>query len=624
MPNPYNNILDDDNRSKLEVLNNPHVIELVERFVSLCKPSKVTVVTDEPSDIAYVRQLAMDSREEAKLKMDGHTIHYDGFYDQARDKGNTRVLLPPEMIMSKGINTIDREDGLKEVFGIMNGSMRGKECLVRFFCLGPTNSRFSIRALQLTDSSYVAHSEDLLYRSGYEEFKRLEGSPDFFTFVHSAGELDERNCTVNVDDRRIYVDVIDGKVYSVNNQYAGNSIGLKKLALRLAIYKANHEDWLTEHMLVMGIHPPGKDRVSYFTGAYPSACGKTSTAMIPGQSIVGDDIAYLRIDEEGNCRAVNIESGVFGIIRDVNPVDDPVIYDVLKTPREMIFSNVLIHEDKPYWLGMGIDEDSYPEDGINYSGKWWKGKKDENGEEIPMAHPNARYTIRLSELENLDPHWDDKDGLVIRGIFYGGRDSDTNVPICESLDWAQGVYMGATIESETTSATLGARGVRNHNVMAVMDFMVVPLGLYLSNHIRFGRSLKMPPRVFATNYFLKHQGKYTNEKVDKKVWVIWAEGRTHEEYDAIRTPVGHIPKYEDLKGLFRQVFDREYSEEDYDLQFSIRVDNYLEKTARIEEIFRNEPDMPPEFWEVHNRVRDELGAIKAETGKSVLKPSEFL
>jgi phosphoenolpyruvate carboxykinase (GTP) len=624
MPNPYNNILDDDNRSKLEVLNNPHVIELVERFVSLCKPSKVTVVTDEPSDIAYVRQLAMDSREEAKLKMDGHTIHYDGFYDQARDKGNTRVLLPPEMIMSKGINTIDREDGLKEVFGIMNGSMRGKECLVRFFCLGPTNSRFSIRALQLTDSSYVAHSEDLLYRSGYEEFKRLEGSPDFFTFVHSAGELDERNCTVNVDDRRIYVDVIDGKVYSVNNQYAGNSIGLKKLALRLAIYKANHEDWLTEHMLVMGIHPPGKDRVSYFTGAYPSACGKTSTAMIPGQSIVGDDIAYLRIDEDGNCRAVNIESGVFGIIRDVNPVDDPVIYDVLKTPREMIFSNVLIHEDKPYWLGMGIDEDSYPEDGINYSGKWWKGKKDENGEEIPMAHPNARYTIRLSELENLDPHWDDKDGLVIRGIFYGGRDSDTNVPICESLDWAQGVYMGATIESETTSATLGARGVRNHNVMAVMDFMVVPLGLYLSNHIRFGRSLKMPPRVFATNYFLKHQGKYTNEKVDKKVWVIWAEGRTHGEYDAIRTPVGHIPKYEDLKGLFRQVFDREYSEEDYDLQFSIRVDNYLEKTARIEEIFRNEPDMPPKFWEVHNRVRDELGAIKAETGKSVLKPSEFL
>jgi phosphoenolpyruvate carboxykinase (GTP) len=624
MPNPYNNILDDDNRSKLEVLNNPHVIELVERFVSLCKPSKVTVVTDEPSDIAYVRQLAMDSREEAKLKMDGHTIHYDGFYDQARDKGNTRVLLPPEMIMSKGINTIDREDGLKEVFGIMNGSMRGKECLVRFFCLGPTNSRFSIRALQLTDSSYVAHSEDLLYRSGYEEFKRLEGSPDFFTFVHSAGELDERNCTVNVDDRRIYVDVIDGKVYSVNNQYAGNSIGLKKLALRLAIYKANHEDWLTEHMLVMGIHPPGKDRVSYFTGAYPSACGKTSTAMIPGQSIVGDDIAYLRIDEDGNCRAVNIESGVFGIIRDVNPVDDPVIYDVLKTPREMIFSNVLIHEDKPYWLGMGIDEDSYPEDGINYSGKWWKGKKDENGEEIPMAHPNARYTIRLSELENLDPHWDDKDGLVIRGIFYGGRDSDTNVPICESLDWAQGVYMGATIESETTSATLGARGVRNHNVMAVMDFMVVPLGLYLSNHIRFGRSLKMPPRVFATNYFLKHQGKYTNEKVDKKVWVIWAEGRTHGEYDAIRTPVGHIPKYEDLKGLFRQVFDREYSEEDYDLQFSIRVDNYLEKTARIEEIFRNEPDMPPKFWEVHNRVRDELEAIKTETGKSVLKPSQFL
>lgn len=622
MPDSSEAILGEENIGKLKALNNPHVIELVKRYVELCKPAKVSVITDDPEDIAYIRQLAIDAREEVPLRMEGHTIHYDGYYDQARDKRNTRVLLPQGMKLSRGINSVEREAGLKEVLGFLDGAMRGKECLVRFFCLGPTNSRFSICALQLTDSSYVAHSEDLLYRTGYEQFKRLGGSDDFFTFVHSAGEVDERNCTKNVDKRRIYIDVIDKKVYSVNNQYAGNSLGLKKLALRLAVYKANQEDWLSEHMLIMRVHPPGKDRVTYFTGAFPSACGKTSTAMIPGQSIVGDDIAYIKTDGEGNARAVNIESGVFGIIRDVNPVDDPLIYDALTTPRELIFSNVLVVDGAPYWLSMGRDD--VPEKGMNHSGDWWKGKKDREGNEIPLAHSNARYTMRLSELENVDPRYNDPEGVVVRGVFYGGRDSDTNVPICEALSWEHGVYMGATLESETTYATIGERGVRKSSPMAIMDFMVVPLGLYLSNHIKFGGKLRNCPRVFSTNYFLKHKGRYTNEKVDKKVWLLWAEGRVHGEFDAIRTPVGYLPKHEDLRTLFRQTFDKDYAEGDYNLQFALRLDRLLEKIARMEEIYSPEPNMPGEFWKILNQQRADLMALKAETGKSVVPPSFFL
>jgi len=615
-------VLDGENLAKLEALRNPHVVEIVESFVKLCKPAKVSVITDDPKEIAYVRQLALDAGEERKLKMEGHTIHYDGYYDQARDKEHTAVLLPAGQRLSRGINSIERGAGLKEVLGLLDGSMRGKECLVRFFCLGPTNSRFSISALQLTDSSYVAHSEDLLYRTGYEQFKKLNGSDDFFTFLHSAGELDERNCTRNVDKRRIYIDVIDGKVYSVNNQYAGNSLGLKKLALRLAIYKANHEDWLTEHMLIMGVRPEGKGRVTYFTGAYPSACGKTSTAMIPGQTIVGDDIAYIRMDEEGNARAVNIESGVFGIIKDVNPVDDPLIYGALTTPRELIFSNVLVADGVPYWLGMGRED--VPKRGVNHSGVWWEGKRDREGNIIPLAHPNARYTMRISELENADPRVNDPEGVVVRGIFYGGRDSDTNVPIWEALSWEHGVYIGATIESETTSATLGKTGVRKSSPMAIMDFMVVPLGTYLTNHIKFGRRLRNCPRVFGTNYFLKHEGRYTNEKVDKKVWVLWAEGRIHGEYDAIRTPIGYLPKHGDLETLFKQVFNRDYAEADYNLQFSLRLDKLLEKIDRMREIYRDEPGMPREFWNVLNQQRADIEAVKAETGKPVVPPSFFL
>jgi len=618
---PTSGVLDSEALAKLEALHNSHVMDQVKEFASLCKPDRVTVITDDPEEIAYVRRLALEKGEESRLKTEGHTIHYDGFHDQARDKEHTAVLLPEGQTLSRGINSVERETGLKEVLSLLDGAMRGKEMLVRFFSLGPTDSRFSLCAIQITDSAYVTHSEDLLYRSGYEQFKRLGGSPDFFTFVHSAGELDERNCTINVDKRRIYVDIIDGKVYSVNNQYAGNSLGLKKLALRLGIYRANHEDWLTEHMLVMGVHPPDKDRVTYFTGAYPSACGKTSTAMIPGQSIVGDDIAYIRSDGEGNARAVNIESGIFGIIKDVNPVDDPLIYEALITPRELIFSNVLVADDVPYWQGMGDTE--IPKKGVNFSGEWWEGKTDGDGKAIPFAHSNARYTMRISELENADPMVHDPDGVVVQGIFYGGRDSDTNVPVCEALSWEHGVYIGATIESETTSATLGREGVRNWNPMANLDFIVVPLGTYLRNHVEFGRRLSNCPRVFATNYFLKHEDKYTNEILDKKVWVLWAEGRVHGEYDAIETPIGYLPRYGDLATLFTRVFDREYTEEDYELQFSLRIDKYLGKIARMEEIFRTEPDLPEEFWRVLSQQKSGLEALKKKTGRSVLPQSYF-
>jgi phosphoenolpyruvate carboxykinase (GTP) len=612
--------MDRENLEKIKALKNEFVEEQIERFLDLCKPAKVTVVTDVQEDIDYIRKLAITNKEEHKLAMEGHTVHWDGYMDQARDKENTKVLITSEMKMSKAINTIDRKTGLDEVLGFLNGSMDGKECIIRFFALGPLESRFTLCALQLTDSSYVAHSEDILYRKGYEQFKKLGGSRDFFTFIHSAGKLDERKTTIDVDKRRIYIDLLDNKVYTVNNQYAGNSLGLKKLALRLAVYKANNEDWLAEHMLIMGVHPTGKDRVTYFTGAYPSACGKTSTAMIPGQSIVGDDIAYLKIDKEGNCRAVNIEQGIFGIITDVNPVDDPVIYEALTTPRELIFSNVLVADRKTYWLNMGMDE--YPDKGLNHIGQWYRGMKDAHGNEVGIAHKNARYTIRIRELANANPYYNDPEGLIIDGVLYGGRDSDTNVPICQALDWVHGVYMGATIESETTAATLGKAGVRSSSPMAIMDFMVVPFGKYLNNHIRFGARLERVPQVFSTNYFLKHKGKYTNEKVDKKVWLLWAEGRIHNEYDAIETPLGYIPHYNDLKALFKEVFKKDYIEQDYNQQFSIRVTKYLEKLDRMEKLYKNEEEIPKSFWGVHDKIKNKLEKLK-ETG-AILPPSYFI
>lgn len=620
-------VIDQPNLEKLNALNNKYVLGIVKEFINLCKPSRVTVITDTKKDIDYVRRRAIEVKEEENLTLEGHTIHYDGFltmsnHDQARDKANTQILVSKK---EKGsypwINTMEREKGLNEILEIMDGCMEGHECVIRFFCLGPKNSKFSILALQLTDSFYVAHSEDLLYRAGYEEFKRLNGS-NFFYFIHSSGELiGDPPVTKNLENRRIYVDLQETRVLSVNNQYAGNSLGLKKLALRLAIYKANNEDWLAEHYFIMGVVPKGKKRVSYFCGAFPSACGKTSTAMLPGQTIVGDDIAYLRVWEDGYAHATNIERGIFGIIKDVNAEDDPVIFDALTTPRETIFSNVLIANGTPYWIGDGRD---IPDSGLNYSGKWNIGKKDEDGKEIPHAHPNARYTIRIEELNNADPNLHNPDGVPIHGIFYGGRDSDTMPPVLESLNWEHGIFLGASIESETTSATLGVEGVRTQQPMANLDFLVVPLGKYLKNHQKFGSRLQYPPRVFATNYFLKNKdGKYLNGILDKLCWVIWAEGRTNGDYDSINTPIGFIPQYKDLKEIFKIYLNKEYSENDYIEQFSIRIQCVLEKLDRIEAMYKKEKNIPDFFWSVLKIQRSELLILSKKYNKDIISPLDL-
>jgi len=611
-------IVDEQSLKKLKDINNKYVGEIVEKYIKLCKPKKVTVLTDSEEDIAYVRELALKNSEEVKLKMEGHTIHFDGYYDQGRDIENTRVMLPPGKKLSKAIKTIEREEGIKEIMEILDGIMEGKEMLVKFYCLGPRNSKFSIPALQLTDSAYVSHSEDILYRQGYEEFKKLDGSNNFFHFIHSAGRLDDRNNSEEVDKRRVYMDLEEERVFTVNNQYAGNSVGLKKLALRLAISKAHKENWLCEHMFIMGAHR--KDRITYFTGAFPTACGKTSTAMIPGQTIVGDDIAYIRPDEEGYARAVNVEQGIFGIVGDVNPKDDALIYKSLTTPRELIYSNVLVKEDTPYWLGMGQE---LPEDGENYAGEWKNGNKDKDGNEISPAHKNARYTIRISELENADENADNPEGVQVRGFIYGGRDSETSVPVLQTLSWVHGVFVGAALESETTFGTTEKAGKKKHNPMSNVEFLTVPLGVYIENHMKFGEVLDNPPLIFATNYFLKENDKFMNEKTDKKAWLMWMEGRVHQEFDAIETPVGFIPKYEDLKELFREIFDTDYSKEEYEEQFSIRVLGILEKLDRIEEIYKEEENIPEMFHKHIEQERNRLNEAKEKFGKEVISPFDF-
>ena len=607
--------LEEEHSQKLFSIQNPALHQFVANYVSLLNPDSIFVCTDSQEDRASIRKAAVDAGEEMKLGIEGHTIHFDGVLDQARDKENTKFLLPEGLDLGANLNSKDKQEGLEEIRGILRNIMQGHTLYIRFFCLGPTNSEFSIPAVQLTDSAYVAHSEDLLYRPGYEQFKRAGETEKFFKFVHSEGELKESVC-VNTDQRRVYIDIEDDIVYSVNTQYGGNTIGLKKLAMRLAIKWASQEGWLTEHMFIMGVKGP-KNRVSYFTGAFPSLCGKTSTSMMKGETIIGDDIAYLRRKDE-EVRAVNVEQGMFGIIQGVNAKDDPLIWDVLHRPGEVIFSNVLKADDGScFWIGKDGEP---PPHGINHYGEWQPGKKDEGGKEIQPSHPNARFTLDLHSLGNLDPAIDDPRGVVVQGMIYGGRDSDTLVPVEESFGWEHGIITkGASLESETTAATLGKEGVRKWNPMSNLDFLSIPVGQYIADNIAFGKGMKNPPGIYSVNYFLKDDaGQFLNERTDKAVWLKWMDLRSHGEVDALKTPTGFIPQYEDLKRLFKEILDKGYTKEAYSRQFTIRIPEWLAKIERVVKVFENIAGTPKEVFAVLKEQKERLEAAREKYGDYIL------
>jgi len=604
-----------ENYSRLMAVDNVKIHEFVADAIELTNPQAVFVCTDSQQDVEYVRDMAVKSGEEHPLETPGHTYHFDGYYDQGRDREVTKYLVPKTQTLSKALNQIDREEGLAEVRGLLKDSMKGRTMILRFLSLGPTGSIFSIPCVQATDSWYVAHSEDLLYRSAYDEFRKIGKDDNVSCFLHSAGEMNEDMISVDVENKRIYMDYTKDTMYSVNTQYGGNTMGLKKLALRLTIRKADREGWLAEHMFISGVYGPA-GRKTYLAGAFPSGCGKTSTAMLPGETILGDDIAYFR-KINSQFRAVNAEAGIFGIIQNVTSKNDPAIWDVLNRPGEVIFTNVLVVDRKPYWLGMGTDT---PDKGVNFSGEWFKGKKDAKGNEIPLAHKNARYTVALKALANCDPELDNPQGVVLGGIMYGGRDAKAAVPVQQSFDWAHGIVLyGASLETETTYAIIGKEGVMEINLMSIQDFLAIPLGKYIQNNIDFVQGLERPPLVFGVNYFLRDkEGKFVNEVQDKHVWVKWMELRIHADVGAISCPTGQIPRYDDLVKLFKQVRGKTYNKDDYVKQFTIRVPENLAKIERVEKYHRqNVPNSPQIVYDTLEAARKLLNEARDKHGDYV-------
>jgi phosphoenolpyruvate carboxykinase (GTP) len=612
---------DTENVAKLHKIANGDALLKIANAIAMTDPDNVFVITGSDADVQRVREMSLEKGEEKPLAMKDHTIHFDLPQEQARIVDRTFYIVNPDEEVSVLARKILRDEAFDYVKTNVVGIARGKTLMIGFFSRGPIGAPAAIPALEMTTSTYVMHSADILYRNVYAQFDReVERAGLFFTNVHGEGE----NRPEDLPKARVFMDRSWQTTYSMFCTYAGNTLLLKKGNHRFAVDLATYyrrEDQLSEHMFVTGLRGPG-GRQTYFAGAAPSGCGKTTTAMV-GTDFIGDDLAQLWIAEDGTLRAINPEFGIFGIVRDVNRESDPYLMEALREEgAEVIWSNVLIDENLvPHWEGNG---EEHPDRGVNFAGEWWEGKTDENGRPIPISNPNARCTVRCSKIGNYnEAAAEDPNGVHVKVITYSGRDSDTMPPVWIAKNPDHGVAIGASILSAATATEVGVSGVRRQP-WANEPFIPGALADYMDAQFAFFNSDKLrdKPIIAGLNYFLTcgardgEGSQLLGEKRDVKVWLAWLERRANGDLDAIETPIGFIPKYEDLKALFDRV-GKAYPRDLYDRQFAFYIDNILGRIDLQEAAYKKEGSIPPRLFDVYKEQRKGLEALQAKYGSIV-------
>jgi len=616
--------MDKDNLAKIERIKSEEALLKIANAIAMCDPDSAFVNSGSAADVQKVREDSIAKGEEKPLAMKDHTIHFDLAKEQGRIIDRTFYIVNPDEKLSALAKKIAREDAFEYVRKYMPGIMKGKVMYIGFFNRGPAGAPATIPALELTSSTYVMHSANILYRNAYDSFdKQAADRGYFFTNVHSEGTWREED----LPNARVFMDRSWLTTFATFCTYAGNTLLMKKgnhrFAVDLATYFKRGAE-LSEHMFITGVKGPG-GRTTYFAGAAPSGCGKTTTAMA-GTDFVGDDLAQIWIAADGTCRAVNPENGIFGIVEDVNREGDPYLMKCLREEgTEVIWSNVLV-DDKlvPHWVGNG---EEHPKKGINFQGEWFEGKKDANGKPVPLSHPNARVTVANEAIGNFNANTaEDPKGAPLRVITYSGRDSDTMPPIWVAKNPDHGVVIGASLVSAATATEVGATGVKRQP-WANAPFIPGALADYMAAQLEFFNSSKLNdkdrPILAGLNYFLTHGArggegtKLLGEKRDVKVWLGWLELRSYGEVDAIETPIGFLPKYDDLKKLFKEKINKEYPRDLYDKQFSLYIDNIVARIDLQKEAYGKEENLPKRVFEVYDEQRAVLMKLKDKYGPIV-------
>jgi phosphoenolpyruvate carboxykinase (GTP) len=612
---------DEESVKKLCRISNEEALLKVANAISMTNPDAVFVNTGSDADVRTVREMSLEKGEEQPLAMKDHTIHFDLAQEQARIIDRTFYIVNEGETVSVLAKKILRDEAHEYIKTHMTGIAEGKTLLVGFFSRGPIGAPAAIPALEITTSTYVMHSADILYRHVYDRFdEEVRRAGLFFNNVHSEGP----NRPEDLPNARVFMDRSWLTTFSMFCTYAGNTLLLKKGNHRFAVDLATYyrrEQELSEHMFITGLRGPG-GRKTFFAGAAPSGCGKTTTAMV-GTEFVGDDLAQLWIAKDGTLRAINPESGIFGIVQDVNRESDPYLIQALREEgAEVIWTNVLIGEDRvPHWVGNG---EEHPRKGVNFQGEWWEGKTDENGKPVPLSNPNARCTVDNRFIGNYsEAAAEDPRGVEIKVITYSGRDSDTMPPVWVARTPDHGVVIGASVLSAATATEVGAKGIRRQP-WANEPFIPGPLADYMGAQFAFFNSdkLKSKPVMAGLNYFLTcgarggEGSQLLGEKRDVKAWLGWLELMAHGDVDAIETPIGFIPRYEDLQELFAKI-GKEYPRELYDKQFTLYIDNILARIKLQEEAYEKETNIPARLFEIYREQRKGLEALKAAFGPIV-------
>jgi phosphoenolpyruvate carboxykinase (GTP) len=463
--------------------------------------------------------------------------------DVARTEHLTYVCLPNKDDAGPNNNWMAPDEALKMLNPLFDGCMRGRTLYVIPYMMGHPDSPYARPCVQITDSIYVVVSMYIMTRVSAKVLDIIETKGTFVKGLHSIGDLDPKR-------RYIMHFPQDDLVMSVGSGYGGNALlGKKCISLRIASYLGRQQGWLAEHMIVMGVEDPEGD-VTYFLGAFPSACGKTNLAMLDpvmkGYKVwtLGDDIAWINPGPDGRLYAINPEAGFFGVAPGTSDKTNPYMMKTLRNNKffPTLFTNTGLQTDinAPWWEGL---TDSVPESMLD-----WQGKPYAMGSGDNVAHPNSRFTVSIFNCPTLSPEADNPKGVPISGILFGGRRSNTVPLVCESFDWEHGVFRASANGSETTAAAIGAAGVVRRDPMAMLPFCGYNMGDYFSHWLKVGTQLTQPPKVFFVNWFKKDdEGKFIwpgfrdNSRVIK-----WMVDRIKGKVPARETPVGLMPHMEDL------------------------------------------------------------------------------
>jgi phosphoenolpyruvate carboxykinase (GTP) len=524
-------------------------------------------------------------------KRPGCYLHRSNPNDVARAEDLTFICTPSKDEAGPTNNWMASDEAYRKLGAWLEGSMRGRTMYVVPYVLGPIGSPFAKVGVELTDSLYVVLNMRIMTRMGRTALDLLGESGDFNRGLH---------CTLDLNPNRRLICHFpqDNAVWSVGSGYGGNALLSKKcFALRIASCLGRKEGWLAEHMLILGIESP-QGEVTYVAAAFPSACGKTNLAMLqPPESLggwrvstVGDDIAWMRVAPDGTLWAVNPEAGYFGVAPGTSVRSNPNAMEMVQ--HDTIFTNVAMTPDGDVWWE-GMDRE--PVDGmLDWQGRPWK-----KGSSEKAAHPNSRFTVPMRNNPALSPSADDTRGVPVSAIIFGGRRASTVPLVFESFDWTHGVYLGATMGSETTAAANGRVGVVRRDPMAMLPFCGYNMGDYLAHWLAIGGKLRHPPRIFMVNWFRKgREGSFLWPGYSENMRVLkWIFDRARGRVNADETPIGFLPRAADL-----DLAGLGISKESLEQAMAIKAEEWLPELDLQEQFFTGIGETLPPQLEVQREA----------------------